>query len=141
MKLHCKKINNSLMPVYKSDVEYFSKLKDNAVYAISVTLDRNYLHHKKLFAICKMIISNLPIENIWSNKEAYQLIKAVEEQLGYVIPQMNMKGEVKLEPESINFENWDQIKFSEFYQKAIPFLADYFGYTIDQLDDNYIDYL
>ncbi|MBN2402015.1 MAG: hypothetical protein JXN64_06425 [Spirochaetes bacterium] len=141
MKLHIVKTNSGIRPVYKSDHQNYDKLASGEIYICEIKNDRNYKHHKKLFAIAKMIIANLPDENIWANKEPYALIKASEIELGYVEQEFKLNGECIIKAESINFENWSQDKFEGFYDKALPLWADKFGYTVNQLESNHDEYL
>ena len=141
MKLAMINQDRVLKPYYQSDENEFKKLKNNTVYFVDVKKPRNLEHHKKIFALANCVIANLPESAIWSNKESYALIKAVELELGYVEQRIKLNGEVYLEPESISFESWDQIKFQEFYNKALPILASMINVSVEELENNSIDYM
>lgn len=140
-KIAIKKSNNSFVPVYNSDLTATQKIKDNVIYWVEIKKARNIKHHKKLFAIAKLIIANLPETNIWHNKTAHSLIKATEIELGYVKQKIKLSGEPYFEPESINFESWDEDKFSEFYDKAILLWAEKFEYELEDLENNFSEYM
>ena len=141
MKICLIKQDNQLKPYYQSDMESFNNLKSNVVYMAEFKRPRNPEHHKKIFALAKCVTTNLPESAIWSGKEPYALIKAIELQLGYVETMIKLSGEVLLIPESISFESWDQEKFAEFYSKAVPILAKMIGVTSEELENNSIEFM
>jgi len=141
MKICLIKQDNQLKPYYQSDMEEFGKLKNNVVYMTEFKQPRNIKHHKLAFALAKCVIANLPETSAWQGKEPYALIKAIELQLGYVETIIKLSGEVLLIPESISFENWDQERFAEFYNKAILILANMINVTADELENNSIEFM
>lgn len=134
MKIFFIKRDGHFQPLYNSDQEAYNKLKNNVQYMAEIKQPRNPDHHRKIFALSKCVISNLPESSVWQGKEPYALIKAIELQTGYVETMVKLSGEVLLIPESISFESWDQEKFAEFYKKAVPILAGMIGVTIDELE-------
>lgn len=141
MKICLIKQDNQLKPYYQSDMEEFGKLKNNVVYMTEFKRPRNPEHHKKIFALAKCVIANLPESSAWQGKEPYALIKAIELQLGYVETMIKLSGEVLLIPESISFESWDQDKFAEFYSKATPIMAAMIGVTVEELEEGSIEFM
>ena len=135
--IHFVKQSNKFQPLSPTDIDKWNKIKEGKVYVMRYRSDRNYEHHKKLFAIAKTIIENLSEDNLWHNKTDYSLIKSTEMELGYVKEIQHFNGEITLEPESINFENWGQEKFEQFYNDAIGYWANHFGYTVEELENNY----
>jgi len=125
--IHFMKIQGQFKPMYKSDLERWEKVKENVPYCMRAERDRNHKLHNKLFAVAQEIIDNMPEESPWSNKKAYQLIKASEIPLGYVEEVVSLDGQVSLAPESISFENWDGEKFEKFYEDVIKYWIDKFG--------------
>jgi hypothetical protein len=128
-------------PLYNSDKEAYDKLKNNVQYMAKIKQPRNIKHHKLAFALAKCVIVNLPEDSIWSGKEPYALIKAIELQLGYVEPMVKLSGEVLLIPESISFESWGQDKFAEFYSKAVPILAAMINVTVEELEEGSAEFM
>ena len=141
MKICLIKQDNQLKPYYQSDMEEFKNLKNNVVYMTEFKQPRNIKHHKLAFALAKCVIANLPESSIWSGKEPYALIKAIELQLGYVETMIKLSGEVLLIPESISFESWGQDKFAEFYSKATPIMAGMIGVTVEELEEGSIEFM
>lgn len=141
MKIFFIKREGQFTPIYNSDSESYNKLKNNVQYCAEIKQPRNPEHHKKLFALSKCVIANLPESSIWQGKEPYALIKAIELQLGYVETMIKLTGEVLLIPESISFESWDQNKFAEFYIKAVPIMASMIGVSVEELEEGSIEYM
>lgn len=139
--IHFIKSQGKFQPIYKSDLEKWEKIKEGVEYTMRYRSNRNSRHHAKLFAIARTIIANESTESIWNNKSEYTLIKSTELELGYVNQIVHFDGEITLEPESISFENWSQERFEEFYDKAIKLWSEKFGYDIEDLENNYGEYI
>ena len=128
-------------PYYPSDIEEFDKMKSNVVMMAEIRQPRNPGHHKKCFALAKCVITNLPESSSWQGKNPYALIKAIELQTGYVDTIIKLSGEAVLVPQSIDFESMDQEAFQEFYTQAISIMAAMIGVTVDELENNSMDYM
>jgi hypothetical protein len=139
--IHFVKSQGKFQPLSPSDLDKWNKIKESKVYCMRYRSDRNYEHHKKLFAIAQTIIANEPQESLWHEKEPIAFIKSTELILGFVKQIINFNGEITLEPESISFEEWGQERFEEFYNKAIDFWCEKFGYDRNILENNSNDYL
>lgn len=135
------KHNQGLFPYYKSDMNDFEKLFNNVVYFIDIKKPRNILHHKKLFAVAKCVIANMPENSVWHNKAPYSLIKAAEMQAGYVDEQIRLDGEVVFIPQSIKFENMDQAEFHILYDKIINIFAVMLNTTVKDLEDYSLEFI
>ena len=134
--IHFVKQKDVFKPLSGIDIERWNKIKENVPYCMRAKRDRNYEHHKKLFAIAKNIIDNEPDGSPWENKQPYILIKSTEFELGYVTPIMRMNGKIDMEPESIDFEHWDQEKFEKFYDESLNYWSKHFGYDRKELENN-----
>jgi hypothetical protein len=135
------KRDNGFFPYYKLDVEQFQKLKNQQIYSCTVRQDNNPEFHAKIFAIATVVAENLPEDSPIYGADAYQFIKATEIELGFVKWITKLNGEKYPEPESISFENWDQLKREEFYSKALPLWARIIKVTIEELETNSISYM
>lgn len=133
--IHFQKKNNEFIPVSKSDIDRWNKVKENVTYCMRFKSDRNYLHHKKLFAIAKTIIENQPEDSLWENKQPYALIKSSELMLGYTNQIMDMNGKITIEPIGINFEEMSQELFERLYDDVINYWCSHFGYDRDTLEN------
>jgi hypothetical protein len=133
--IHFQKKNNEFVPVSKSDIDIWNKVKENVTYCMRFKSDRNYLHHKKLFAIAKTIIDNQPDGSLWENKQPYALIKSSELMLGYTNQIMDMNGKITIEPIGINFEEMSQELFEKLYEDVINYWCSHFGSDRDTLEN------
>lgn len=128
--------NNSLVPVYDSDLNKIMKIKEGKTVSAEIKQQRNLLHHRKFFAILNLVCDN---SDKWERPE--QLLIALKIKMGYVniVPDFN-GGEI-IAPGSIRFEVMSQDKFSEFYDVAMRILAKEIGVSVADLEENHINYL
>jgi hypothetical protein len=127
-----------MCPVYLHDIDQFDKLKNNIIYQCDIKQANNPEFHAKVFGIAATVCGNLPENSALHGIDAYQLIKATEIELGYIKWITKLNGEKYPEPESISFDNWDNIKRSEFYSKALPIWSALIGVSQEALESNYL---
>jgi len=110
--------------------EDFAKLP-NGVYRILLRRDRNPQLHRKFFAILKG----------WAEYRGLDLSQAllVLKILLGVVQTVEYMGKKIVIPKSISFESMDEVEFTEFYNKAILFLATDMGLTKEELEMNIED--
>ena len=119
MYITVKKINNTLVPVYDSDLETMGKLKEGEVYSGNFKFARNYQFHKKFMALCKLGYENSKSVNMpHKSYYKYAVMKA-----GYFETYQTPKGIMVL-PKSIAFENMEEDEFREVYDRVLQFIAD-----------------
>ena len=106
-----KNSDNTLTPLYRSDIEIIDKLKIGDKVFCTIKKARNYNHHKLIFAIAKCILANLPEGHYLENQQPYDIIKAVMLDAGIVDFKMNIDGTPRIEPKSIAFENMNEDEF------------------------------
>ncbi|NMC98892.1 MAG: DUF1367 family protein [Bacteroidales bacterium] len=114
----------------ESMLEDFLKL-ENGFYYIELKRQRNILHHRKFFAILK----------IWAEYKGIDLSSAlvVLKILLGEVETVEYMGKKIVIPKSISFESMDEVEFTEFYNKAILFLATDMGLTKEELEMNIED--
>ncbi len=140
MKIFFQKTLKGFIPCYNSDKEAYDKLKFNKAYSCEIKLSRNPGHHKLVFAEAQYVISRTDKE-FWKTKEPYFLIKAIIRELGYVDEEYHLDGEVTEKAKSISFDNMGEDEFSEIHEKIRPYFAQIGNCTVDDLDQNYAEYL
>ena len=136
MKLLMVRSDNCLMPAYGSDKDKFNKLKEGSAVQVEIKRHRNLLHHRKFFAILKLVCDN---SDKWEVPE--QLLIALKIELGYVNIVKGLDGVDIVAPGSIRFETMDQDKFSEFYEPAVKILADEIKVSIQEIEEMHLNYL
>jgi hexokinase len=130
------KTNKGLTPVYESDIEKHKKLKIG-MYKVRVTRPRNLKHHRKFFAILRLVLDNT---SKWYNEK--ELLTAIKFSMGYTINIKTFDNVSLIEvPKSINFETMNQSDFENFYNAALKILAVEIGTTPDEIENNHEKYL
>jgi hypothetical protein len=115
MKFFVKKTISGLIPVYNSDHEALKKckLKLGEEYEVEIKKKRNYLFHKKYFALLNLCFENQDKFTELDDLRYYLTMKS-----GYVKKIDTGKG-IMMVPKSISFSNMDEIQFEDLYQKTI----------------------
>ena len=113
MKGAWRKTIGGLKPADALAEEVFNGLPLNAEVMAEVTRPRNLGHHKKFFALLKLV---------YENQETYEtmdaLLIAFKVALGHYYPVTLKGGQVACIPKSISFAKLDQIAFEAFWDKA-----------------------
>ena len=125
MDIYCKVMSQGLVPLYDSDLENKKRLKEGVVVKCKITNPRNLRHHKKYFALVKLVLNNLPERlteqlNIRNEKDMHRRFKR---DLGYFKSYVNEYGEREIEYDSISFSAMDQFEFEKFYYQAVDLAA------------------
>ena len=124
-----------LEPAYPSDLKIVQRLRPNIVKSVDLTQPRNYEFHKKLFAIAKLVVDNVPEGHIWEGKSPYLLVKALMYEIGMVDIYQNIDGSVRLETKSLAFDAMCHSEFAEVYKKVVTICANILGCTFEQLNE------
>lgn len=115
-------------------LEDFCKLP-NGLYEVKLKRQRNIKHHKKFFAIL-----TIAYENLEGYADKTQLLDEIKLALNYFdIIRINDKDVIKLK--SISFDNMDEVEFTNFYDKALQYLADKLKVEKWELENAADDYL
>jgi len=136
MKIAFYKERNKFTPLHDQDLQNLRKLPDNNIYTCEIKKARNLLHHRKFFAILKVVVEN---SEKWNNTEA--LLTALKIHLGYTNIVTMFDGSEVLQAGSIRFEVMDQDQFNKFYEASVKLLADELGVSVQELEDNHGEYL
>jgi len=128
------KRDGALVPVYPSDVEAVKKMRPNVIKSAVITEPRNPEFHKKMFAICRDTLRSIPAGHIWEGKSPHAFLKAVMFELGFVDFSMNINGEIRLDVQSVAFDNMDNIEFAEVFKKVVTVCANILGCSYDDLN-------
>ena len=137
MNLTLQKTNNTTFVIpYQQDIEIASKLKVGKYYKVKlVKAHRNVHHHKKFFAILKVVMDNT---EVFPNTEillSYLKIKAGH---SYIV---KTKNEVLQFPKSISFDKMSQDEFAKFYDKSLDICADILKISVHDLEAGSLDKL
>lgn len=115
-----------LIPFADEDRDKLAKIKTGSPVKVEITQMRNPLFHKKFFALVKFLF------DIWSESVPRKRYKGEEVQpsmdrfrkdltilAGFFTAHYNIRGEVRLEAESISFARMSQEDFEALYSKVI----------------------
>lgn len=137
MRLFFIKNGTQFLPSGQSDVEKFSKLP-NGELSVDIRAPRSLKHHRKLFAILRMALSNWRTPGEYADEDA--LLDALKMDVGFTRIVKSVGGIVFFTPKSISFEECDQTEFKAFYDKVVSVLAYYFDCSIADIEDNSVEY-
>jgi hypothetical protein len=112
MKIHCKKINNTLVAASNSELEKIERLKSDEVYAFTTRLARSYPFHKRLFAMFKLGFENQDEATTLDSYRKYMIIRSGRYEL---------IGGMKI-AHSMSYENMDQKAIEELSNDILNLL-------------------
>jgi hypothetical protein len=107
---------NALMPADSMSEEIMRSLPRSVTLKATLTQGRNVAHHRKFFALLKLVLDN---QEYFQNID--ELLYAIKLKLGYTIP-IKLKDTTGYMPKSISFAKMDQREFTEFYERALDFI-------------------
>ncbi len=110
-----------LKPVDDAGTTLLSKIKLGADVMVEVKRPRNPLHHRKLFALAKIVADN---SDVWPSTEA--AITALKLATGHVETFAVPGGKVYEIPRSISFASMDQTAFDQFYDACVKVIVERF---------------
>ncbi len=150
-----------LYPLDDDTKEWLGKKKLGHQFKANMKSTRNPDHHRKAFAMFKLIVENHPkYENVedvlvemkvrsghytefiksGSSKVAATMRKMLDGKLGSdfevmraMIDSLEHQAKMVYIPKSINFENMGQEEFEELYEKWIPIACDMIGVSNDEI--------
>ena len=132
MKLFLKKMpGGTLVPDDDASAEWLQKVKSGAVVSAEVARPRNYLFHKRYFALLNLGFDAwqplTPEHNgmpVVKNFERFRKDVAIAS--GFYELTVNLRGETRAEAKSISFASMSEEEFEKLYQKTITlFLKKY----------------
>lgn len=136
MDIYCRVTFQGLVPLYSSDSDQYSRLKQGSVVKCKVANPRNYKHHKKFFALLRLTFDNLPIHlaERWQIHTEEDMLKRFKRDLGHYTSSTNVHGEREIEYKSISFAAMEQYEFEKFYTNAINLVLYRYLKGVDQQD-------
>ena len=115
------------VPFTDGDLEESRKLKygDEVVASCKTSDLRNLGHHRKLFALIRLVYQNLPehLDGVFISE--YELLTELKMQAGWREKRVSMGGTEYWYPKSIAFEKMGQQAFNEFYDRVVDVVCKY----------------
>lgn len=122
--IHLRKLNDKLAPVDAGQLELLEQLQPNAEYKATFTRPRNARFHRKWFALAKVAFEaweapTVEYKGIPVQKNFDRFRKDLTIMAGFSEPVFNVKGELRLEPLSLRFDQMSEEDFHQLYNKTI----------------------
>jgi hypothetical protein len=118
--LFLEKIPGYAQPADDETKEIFDTFRIGQKFEILPWKERNYLFHKKLFALLNLVAYRNPR---W--KSAHFLLKIIQMDIGSVVVGMDFDGKVKQFPESIAFRSMSEPKFTKLFNNVANHILQY----------------
>ena len=111
---------------YDSDAEAVKAIPIGESVCSKYIKTRNVMHHRKFFAMLKMVMDNMPEAMPDQYQNIDFLLDEIKYQVGHVEIHITLGGKVEHKPKSIDFARMDQVAFEKFYNQAIDVMLKYF---------------
>lgn len=113
----------TLKPANQVDADVLQKMKSGALVFADIKQPRNPLFHRKFFALLNFGFEyynppEVEYNGIKSVKSFEVFRKEVVIRAGYFTVTTDIKGNTRLEAESLSFSNMEETKFTELYRAA-----------------------
>ena len=143
-----KRPDGSFIPSYQRDKEIADKMKIGE-HIFKYGSQRNPRAHALAFALARCTLENLPEQYDYWHKTlednphgaAYLFIKALELEIGEVMPYQKPNGTIGMIPKSISFDEMSEEEFQPLLTMLTKQAAKYLGITYDEMRRNYLNYL
>lgn len=126
-----KNLNGTFTPAYDSDFEIAKKIKVNSFYEFDFKKPRNYMFHKKFFALINLAYHNQDIYNNIDDMREDLIIDA-----GFYRTTENKHGETVKKALSISFASMDEIEFNNLYSRIADVIVKWLGIEKQDIIDN-----
>ena len=113
MKFQLVRTLNGFKFAHESDLEKARKIKVGDFVTCDIKKPRNYMFHKKFFALIELVFQNQDLTDDTDNLRAYLTVKA-----GFYETIKSDIGVMYL-PKSISFAKMDEIEFEELFTKFL----------------------
>lgn len=121
MKIICRKVGRTLVPVDDEGIEALAKVKDGRDVTVELKMARNPKHHRLFFALCQFVRMH---SETMSSASIDQIKTAMKLATGYVDTFVDCQtGKTAYVPKSIAWESCDQAEFNKFFDAAAGVIA------------------
>jgi len=113
------KMNGSLYPASDHDRELLSKIKTGEAVRLTLTRPRNYLYHKKYFALLNFAFDFWSPENQVGEKNFDQFREDIIILAGHYHRYIRMDNSTRIKAKSISFASMSEDQFEKLYSATI----------------------
>ena len=136
MKLTFIKTQTGLIPDCDETREILNKVKNGDGIILDYKPKRNYLFHKKLFALLNLIFQN---QNHY--KSIDNILEIVKFRAGYYETIVTHKGKKHYKTKSICFSKMDNLEFEKFYSEIIDVALELTGLLKKDIEKEIISFM
>lgn len=121
MKIVCRKVGRSLVPVDDEGFDALAKVKDGRDVKVEFTMSRNLRHHRLMFQVFRFVQDHSPV----MAKQSIEDIKdAIKLATGHVRRFVDAEtGATAYVTKSLAFEAMDQLEFNRFFDDACQVIS------------------
>jgi len=105
-------------PIDEKGEDVFAKIALGEEFTADVKRPRNIQHHRKFFALCKMVADNTDMV-----RDSDELVFRLKIATGHCRESMRNDGVVLYEPQSISFASMNQDEFNIFYDRCVDIIC------------------
>lgn len=117
MKIVCRKVGRSLVPVDDEGFDALAKIKDGRDVTVEFKMARNPRHHRLMFQVFRFVQMHC---EMMSGCSIERIKTAIKIATGYVETFVDCQtGKACYVPRSMAFEAMDQTEFNQFFDAAI----------------------
>jgi hypothetical protein len=113
-----RKTLSGLKPADEGAEEALRKVPLDKVVAVKIKRPRNLGHHRKFFALLKIVFEN---QEVYASEQA--LLAAIKIATGHCVPLVLADGTRAFVPSSISFASMDQTEFEAFWDKVVTLVC------------------
>jgi hypothetical protein len=113
-----RKTLSGLKPADEGAEEALRKVPLDKVVAVKIKRPRNLGHHRKFFALLKIVYEN---QEVYASEQA--LLAAIKIATGHCTPIQLVSGQKAFIPSSISFAAMDQAEFEAFWEKVVTLVC------------------
>ena len=136
MKLTFIKTQTGLIPDCEATIEILNKVKNGEGVILDYKPKRNYLFHKKLFALLNLIFQNQS-----HYKSIDNILEMCKFKAGYFETFVTHTGKIHYKAKSIAFDEMDNAEFEKFYSKCIDVALELTGISQKDLEQQIINFM
>jgi len=131
MKLHLLKTREGFYCAHASDKDEFDRLKNGEVYEATITKPRNYMFHRKFFALLKIGFESQRTFEAFDWYRSWVIMKA-----GHYESKKAPNGTWMFLPKSISFDNMDETEFEQLFKDVQNTIIRENKITREQIEEN-----
>jgi hypothetical protein len=133
--VYLKREGQKLVPTDQDSLDKVMKFKEDDVMKTDMKKPRNYEFHKKAFALLNLLWENSPLNLTFDKFRGYCMLN-----IGRADVYDTPYGKTAI-PESISFDNMEQIEFEKVYSDILQFGIEHIGADKEMIEEQLVGFL